>query len=41
MSTHVIHDVKDAVRETDRFTVVREHGGMPVQITEEEDPWSG
>lgn len=40
VSTHVIHDVEDVVRETDRFTVVRKHEGTPAKIAEDEDPRS-
>ena len=38
VSAHVMADVEDAIRETDRFTVVRKHEGRPAQIVENEDP---
>jgi hypothetical protein len=38
--THVIPDVEDIVRDTDRYTVVRKHEGTPAEIAEEEDPRS-
>ena len=38
--THVIRDVEDVVRQTERFTVVRKHEGTPSEIAEEEDPRS-
>lgn len=40
VSTHVMPDVEDIVRDTDRFTVVRKHEGTPTEIAEEEDPRS-
>jgi hypothetical protein len=40
VTTHVIPDVEDVVRETDRFSVVRKHEGTPAQIVEDEDPRS-
>jgi hypothetical protein len=38
--THVIPDVEDIVRDTERYTVVRKHEGTPAEIAEEEDPRS-
>ena len=38
--THVIPDVEDIVRDTDRYTVVRKQEGTPAEIAEEEDPRS-
>jgi mannose-1-phosphate guanylyltransferase len=40
VSTHVIADVEEVVRETDRFSVVRKHEGTPAQVAEDEDPRS-
>lgn len=37
---HVMPDVEDVVRRTDRFTVVRKHEGVPAEIAEQEDPRS-
>ena len=38
--THVMLDVEDIVRDTERFTVVRKLVGTPAEIAEEEDPRS-
>lgn len=38
--THVIPDVEEVIRETERFTVVRKREGTPAEIAEEEDPRS-
>jgi hypothetical protein len=38
--THVMADVEDVIRESERFTVVRKHEGTPAEIAEEEDPRS-
>jgi hypothetical protein len=38
--THVMADVEEVVRETDRFTVVRKREGTPAEIAEDEDPRS-
>ena len=40
VKTHVMPDVEDIVRETDRYTVVRKHEGTLAEIAEEEDPRS-
>ncbi len=36
--THVMPDIEEVVRETERFTVVRKREGTPAEIAEEEDP---
>jgi hypothetical protein len=38
--THVVVDVEEVVRETERFTVVRKREGIPAEIAEKEDPRS-
>ena len=38
--THVMPDIEDVVRETERFTVVRKHEGTPAEVAEREDPRS-
>lgn len=38
--SHVMPDVEDVVRETERFTVVQKHEGTPARIAEEDDPRS-
>jgi hypothetical protein len=38
--THVLPDVEDIVRDTERYTVVLKHEGTPAEIAEEEDPRS-
>jgi hypothetical protein len=38
--THIMPDVEDLVRTTDRFSVVRKHEGVPAEIAEREDPRS-
>jgi hypothetical protein len=40
VSTHVMPDVEDVVRETDRFSVVCKHEGTPARVAEDEDPRS-
>ena len=40
VGAHVMPDVEDVVRETERFTVVRKHEGTPAEVSEEEDPRS-
>ncbi len=40
VTDHVMPDVEDVVRATDRFTVVRKHDGVPAEISEREDPRS-
>jgi hypothetical protein len=40
VSTHVMPDIEDVVRDTERYTVVRKHEGTPAEIAEEEDPRS-
>jgi hypothetical protein len=37
---HVLGDVEDVVRETDRFVVVCKKDGTPAEVAEEEDPRS-
>ena len=37
---HVMPDVEDVVRGTDRFVVVRKDDGTPAEIVEREDPRS-
>jgi hypothetical protein len=37
---HVMPDVEDVVRNTERFTVVRKHEGTPAEVAEREDPRS-
>ena len=38
--SHVMPDIEDVVRETERFTVVRKHEGTPAEVAEQEDPRS-
>jgi hypothetical protein len=33
--SHVMPDIEDVVRETERFTVVRKHEGTPAEVAEE------
>jgi hypothetical protein len=40
VKTHVMPDVEDIVRESERYTVVRKHEGTPAEVAEEEDPKS-
>jgi hypothetical protein len=40
VTEHVMPDVEDIVRETDRFTVVCKREGTPAEIAEDEDPRS-
>lgn len=40
VSTHVMPDVEDVIRETERFTVVCKREGTPAEIAEEKDPRS-
>lgn len=40
VKAHVIVDVEEVVRETERFTVTRKREGTPAEIAEEEDPRS-
>lgn len=37
---HVLADLEDVVRETDRFVVVRKKEGIPAEVAEEENPRS-
>ena len=40
LADHVVPDVEDVVRRTDRFIVVRKRDGAPAEIAEREDPRS-
>jgi hypothetical protein len=40
VSTHVIPDIEEVERQTERFTIVRKREGIPAEIAEEEDPRS-
>jgi hypothetical protein len=40
VGAHVMSDVEEVVRETERFTVVRKREGTPAEISEEADPRS-
>jgi hypothetical protein len=38
--SHVMPEIEDVVRDTERYTVVRKHEGTPARIAEEDDPRS-
>ncbi len=38
--SHVMPDIEDVVRDTERYAVVRKHEGTPAEVAEQEDPRS-